>query len=89
MKRSHTGSYIEQYPVRLGARGRIVLPATVRERLGLHDGDELLLIVQSDGMVRRAGAREQARKGRGMFARKDSRHLVKELIQERRREART
>ncbi|MCC7020897.1 MAG: AbrB/MazE/SpoVT family DNA-binding domain-containing protein [Ardenticatenales bacterium] len=35
---------------KLGANGRIVLPAAFRRALGVAEGDELLLILEDDGL---------------------------------------
>ncbi len=77
----------EQYAVHLGARGRLILPAPVRKRLGLKEGDRLVLTLESDGSLRLASLREQVRKLRGLL--KDlapGRSLVDELIRDRRAE---
>jgi bifunctional DNA-binding transcriptional regulator/antitoxin component of YhaV-PrlF toxin-antitoxin module len=77
----------ETYTVRLGDRGRLVLPSDLRRRAGLREGQELAL-VYADGIVRLATRRELARSGRGMFAEAaGGRDLVGELIRERREEA--
>lgn len=79
----------EQYTLHLGARGRLVLPASLRERLELKEGDRLVLTVEADGSLRLVSLREQVRKLQGIF--KDIApgvSLADELIQERREEAR-
>lgn len=79
----------EQYTINLGARGRLVLPAPLRERLGLKEGDRLVLTVQSDGSLSLISLREQVSKLQGLF--KDIApgvSLADELIAERREEAR-
>ncbi len=38
--------------IRLDQRGRLVLPADVRNRLGLNPGDEVRISEQSDGSLR-------------------------------------
>ena len=75
--------------VQLGQRGRVVLPAAVRKRLGWRAGDRLVLIVEDSGEIRLASLRQQVQRCAGMF-----RHLVSpgvslsdELIAERRGEA--
>ena len=75
--------------VQLGDRGRMILPAPVRKRLGLRPGSRLVLIVEDSGDVRLVSVRRQVEKCAGMF-----RDLVpagalpsQELIKERRREA--
>jgi AbrB family looped-hinge helix DNA binding protein len=82
-------THIATYPVRLGDRGRLVLPAELRRRAGLREGQELVL-VYAGGVIRLASREELARVGRGMFAgAAPGRDLVTELLEERRAEART
>ena len=77
------------YSVVIGDRGRLVLPAAVRERLGIQPGDRLILTVEPDGTLRAVGARELARRAQGMFKQiAPDRSLADELIEERREEAR-
>ena len=72
----------------LGERGRLVLPAPVRARLGLHAGDRFLVRVEDDGSVRLVSFRHVAEAGRGMYAGlAKNRSLSEELIAERRAEA--
>ena len=79
----------DRYSVELGDRGRIVIPAEVRRRLGLKEGDKIALTVEPDGEIRLLSFREVARRARGMFAHiAPGRSLVDELIAERREEAR-
>jgi AbrB family looped-hinge helix DNA binding protein len=76
------------YVVRIGERGRLVLPAPVRDALGLENGSQLVLYLdQSNASVRLERARDVARSGRGMFADDSGRSLVDELLDERRAEA--
>ncbi|MGH2691109.1 MAG: AbrB/MazE/SpoVT family DNA-binding domain-containing protein [Actinomycetota bacterium] len=78
----------DQYVVRLGDRGRLVLPAELRRLAGLREGEELVAVYR-DGVLRLASRRELARAGRGMFAHVGSgRDLIGELLAERRQEAR-
>lgn len=81
-----SSSHIE-YPVRLGDRGRLVLPAEVRRALALESGDELVARLDDDG-VRLVSRRALARRARGTLARlAPGRDLVAELLAERRTEA--
>lgn len=81
-------AHTRQYVVRLGPRGRLVLPAPLRHAAGLREGDELVL-TYDDGVLRLATRRALARTGRGMFAHlAKGRDLVQELLHERRDEAR-
>ena len=75
--------------VLLGERGRVVLPASLRKRLGLRSGDRLVLIAEDSGEIRLLSLRHQVRRCAGMF-----KHLAgpgtlpsEELISERRLEA--
>ena len=73
--------------VRLGDRGRLVLPAVVRRQLQLQAGERLLLMVDS-GSVRIVPARLQVRETRGIYRHlAPKRSLAEELIAERRAEA--
>lgn len=37
--------------VRVGPKGRVVLPAPVRRQLEINEGDELVVIVEDDGVM--------------------------------------
>ena len=86
---SHTDSpsHVRSVRIRLGDRGRLVLPAELRRAAGFQDGDELTVSLEADGM-RIVGRRELARSGRGSLAHlKGDRDLIGELLNERRAEA--
>jgi AbrB family looped-hinge helix DNA binding protein len=71
------------YSVVMGDRGRLVVPAELRERWQLHSGARLLLIETADGIV--LANREQVKQlVRSQLA---GTSLAKELISERRAEA--
>lgn len=73
--------------VRLGDRGRLVLPAVVRRQLQLRAGERLLLTVDS-GSIRIVPARQQVHEARGIYRHlAPKRSLADELIAERRAEA--
>jgi bifunctional DNA-binding transcriptional regulator/antitoxin component of YhaV-PrlF toxin-antitoxin module len=84
---AHSGGYL----LRLGERGRLVLPAALRRQLSLQTNDRLLATVESDGSLRLTSAREAARRARGLLRRLDASPrdglLSEELIAERRRDA--
>jgi AbrB family looped-hinge helix DNA binding protein len=42
---------VDVFHVSMGERGRLVLPAEIRERLGIRQGDELALILEVDGTI--------------------------------------
>ena len=82
----------EPAPVAFGVvmadRGRLVLPAEVRDRLNIKPGDRLTLRVEPDGTMKLLTAAAFARSLRGMFKHLASGRLLSdELIAERRREA--
>jgi len=83
-----TMSHKERFSLVLGVRGRIVLPAKVRRRLGIEEGDPLVLVVEDGGTISISSLRERARRARGMFRKKaKGRSLATELIEERRKES--
>lgn len=68
----------------IGKQGRLVVPAEVREELGLQPGDELTIRVEDRRMVLESGRDARARL-RGFAAAVDpARSLVDELLAERR-----
>jgi AbrB family looped-hinge helix DNA binding protein len=78
------------YHVTVTDRGRLVLPAEIREKLKIRDGDRVSLTLEDDGRVTLQTLDVAIRRLRGMF-----KHLARpgrlesdELIKERRREAR-
>ena len=76
------------FMVTMADRGRVVLPADVRERLNIKEGDRLTLRLEPDGTIRLQTAAVYARSLLGMFKHlAPGRSLVDELIAERRREA--
>lgn len=75
--------------VKLAANGRVCIPADVRDRLGLKDGDSLLLDATDEGIVlrtpRQAVRRAQALSRKMLEGRPNS--TVDDFIAEKRREA--
>ncbi|MGQ0594831.1 MAG: AbrB/MazE/SpoVT family DNA-binding domain-containing protein [Gammaproteobacteria bacterium] len=79
----------ERHTLQLGNRGRIVLPAEVRHRLDLKQGDRLILSVEADGTLLLQGTRVLAQRLQGMFADvAPGVDLAGELVADRRAEAR-
>jgi AbrB family looped-hinge helix DNA binding protein len=77
----------ERFSLVLGARGRIVLPAKVRKRLGIEEGDALVLVVEDGGRVSISSLRDRARKCRGLFSGSaPGRSPAAELLDERAKE---
>lgn len=85
---SKRGSDPNKFPISLGAKGRIVLPAVLRRQLGLREGDRLIASTEPDGSLRLVRAEDAIRRLQGIF--KDVEPGVSwadELIAERRAEA--
>jgi bifunctional DNA-binding transcriptional regulator/antitoxin component of YhaV-PrlF toxin-antitoxin module len=65
-----------------------VLPAPVRARLGLREGERLALVVEPDGTMRLTSLRRQAQALRGAYRHvAPAESLADSLIADRRREA--
>ena len=80
------------FKVTIADRGRMVLPAEVRERLGIKEGDWLSLILEPDGVIKMLTGKvwtntfvKMLRDAAGPI--EPGRSLSNELIAERRREA--
>jgi len=75
--------------LRVADGGRIVIPAEVRERLGLSIGTEVVMTVEDDHatLMNAKAARQRARRRVRKYV-GPGRSLAKELMAERKREAR-
>ena len=73
---------------RVGAGGRVVIPAAYRKALGVRPGDHLLLVLEG-GQVRLLTPEEAIRSAQALVRRhvRKGRRLSEELLAERRREA--
>ncbi len=73
----------------VGAQGRIVLPAAVREAAHLKSGDELIVVVE-EGAIRLLTPAQAIREVQAAFRKyiRPGRSLSRELIRERREEVR-
>lgn len=79
---------MQTFSVKIEKSGRILIPATIRKRLGLKEGTQLLMRVDEAGI--QIGTREQALIRAHQELRRyipASRNLSEELIEERRAEA--
>jgi AbrB family looped-hinge helix DNA binding protein len=80
-------AHAQAFLVHLRDRGRLVLPAEIRTRLNLREGDELVVRVEPDTSLRLTSVRQVLREIRGLYkARAGHRSLSDELIAERRAE---
>lgn len=75
--------------VKLGDAGRLVIPAAIREAMGVKPGDNLLLRVEDDGELRIIGQSQSIRRIQryAQKFKKPGESVVDELIAERRAEA--
>jgi AbrB family looped-hinge helix DNA binding protein len=78
---------VNPVPVHLGAKGRVVLPASIRRALGLEQGAELLVRVEGDGIVLEPRGAALRRLRSFFDGVPPGSSLVDEVLAERRREA--
>jgi AbrB family looped-hinge helix DNA binding protein len=78
---------VNPVPVHLGAKGRVVLPASIRRALGLEQGTELLARVEGDGIVLEPRGAALRRLRSFFDGVPPGTSLVDEVLAERRREA--
>ena len=71
--------------VKVGPKGRVVIPSAVRQELGIEEGDELAVVVDEDG-VRFMDRARLIRRIREGFSHVEH-SLSGELMEERRSEA--
>lgn len=75
-------------PVKVGPKGRVVVPAPIRRELGIEEGAELMARVDGDAIILEPRS-AAIRRLQALFAHiPRDRSLVDELIAERREEAR-
>ncbi len=73
---------------KMGTGGRIVIPSRYRERLGIAEGDDVVIVLEDDSL--RIMTPEQAVRRAQQVIRRyvpPGRRLSQELIEERRRES--
>ncbi len=76
----------KMYSLKLGRQGRMVIPAALRKTLKLKPGDTLICRPEGDRLILKARREIEQELWHSFATVKGS--LAKELIQERRREAR-
>jgi AbrB family looped-hinge helix DNA binding protein len=79
----------EEVRLRMPGNGRVVIPASFREALGINPGDEVVLRLEEDGL-RISTQKQRLEHARRLVRKyvKPGRSLVDELIAERREAAR-
>jgi AbrB family looped-hinge helix DNA binding protein len=79
---------MEIYLARLEKSGRILIPASVRRRLGLSEGSQVIVKVEPSGAIEIASRSQALAKAREEIRKyiPDGRDLVDELIEDRRKE---
>jgi AbrB family looped-hinge helix DNA binding protein len=90
MNKANDQWHNQRYRVRVAAGGRIVIPAEVRQVLGVKEGDELILY-PSDGGYRVSTVELVVKEAQAYFRqfKRPGTSVVDELITERRQEAAT
>lgn len=75
--------------VRIGSAGRFVIPAEFREALGIHAGDEVVLVLDP-GEIRLMTTRQAVKRAQALVRQRSRGQvsLADELVAERREEAR-
>lgn len=78
----------ETFRARLDSAGRVLIPASSRQRLGIGQGDEVLVEVDDRG-IHITTVAQAVKEAQEFFAtiKKPGESIVDELIQERREEA--
>ncbi len=77
-----------EHTTKIGRGGRIVIPAQYRRAMGVAPGDEVILVLETDGI--RIVTRQQALRRAQAVVRRyvpEGRSLSEELLRERRAEA--
>jgi AbrB family looped-hinge helix DNA binding protein len=69
--------------IRVGPKGRVVIPIAIRELYDLEEGDELVVVPEADG-IRLVDRTRLVASLRGSVRTTDGRSVVDELIAERR-----
>ncbi|MGL4609545.1 MAG: AbrB/MazE/SpoVT family DNA-binding domain-containing protein [Trueperaceae bacterium] len=76
----------EHFTLELGTGGRVTLPAGLRKRVGLKEGDKLVVTLKADGELELHSGKDVAKRGRGILAsvvkKAKGRKLVDELLNE-------
>lgn len=80
--------HMEGIKTSIGEGGRVVLPAAFRRALGVHVGDDVIMTLEDDGL-RITTAAKAVKRAQALVKRyvKPARSLSKELLAERRSEA--
>jgi bifunctional DNA-binding transcriptional regulator/antitoxin component of YhaV-PrlF toxin-antitoxin module len=72
----------------LDAEGRLLLPDSIRQELGLAEGDRFILSISETGVLQLTSLKRQVHSLRGILTNPTpAESVVDELIQERRRSA--
>lgn len=73
---------------KIGEDGRIVIPAVFRKKMGLKPGDELIILLEEDG-IRLLTPQQGIKRAQALVRQyvPEGKSLVDELIQERRKES--
>ncbi len=79
------------FTLEIGFKGRVTLPAELRKRANLKDGDKLVITLKENHQLELKSGQAVAKHGRGilhdMLPETKGKKLVDELLAERRKEA--
>ncbi|MFE4108367.1 AbrB/MazE/SpoVT family DNA-binding domain-containing protein [Almyronema epifaneia] len=79
---------MQNHTVLLDAEGRLALPESVRQQLGLTVGDRFILTISENNVLQLVSLKKQVQSLRGLLKNPTpEQSVVDELIQERRRSA--
>lgn len=83
-----TGNPSEVFRAKVDSVGRVLIPANTRQRLGIEQGDEVLIEADDEG-VRITTAKQALKQAQAYFSgmAKSGESVVDELIRDRREEA--
>lgn len=77
---------MQSFHTSLNDNGRLLIPATIRNQLGLKPGDELIINLSTKNEIVIQDPKQSLRKLQKMFKEKGKKRLTDELIKMRRKE---
>jgi AbrB family looped-hinge helix DNA binding protein len=74
----------KKYTVEVGSDGHVALPSDLREKIGVKEGDNLIVTLKPDNTLELVSVREVIRRTQGIYADvAQGRSLADELVAER------
>lgn len=86
---SRRGAMMSRMTTTLDEKGRLILPEEVRRTLGLEAGDQVIIVLDEEGVHLSTSRKESLRRAQDLVRKyvPEGRSLSDELIEERRRES--